>query len=258
MSDLDEYIEEPTEEVVEEVVEEVAEKPAEFDYQAAQAERASQSGWVPLEEWVEAGHKAEDWADATTFNVRGEFIGKLRAKDREIDERIEGLNKAHEAQMKVQRAELESQKAEAISMGGREAVETVKNIDYQLQNLNAPVAPPPKDSLVAEWEANNPWIDEPGPKSVYANTLFSQAQQGGLNTQQALAHVNQEIAKAYPAKVQTAAMSEKGSKPGRKAASKSLSMGDLTREELKWREAMPDAWPTDEKFLKAVKDARAS
>lgn len=230
-----------------------------FDYEAHQEELASKGGWKPLEDWVADGKDPSEWSDAKTFNVRGEFIGKLRQKDKELEETVTNLNKFHSTQLTLQRSQLEQEKAAAIAKGGAEAVEEVKNIDFQLDQLNQPVvSAPQKDDLVANWEAANPWIDEPGAKSVYAQTLFGQAQQSGMSTQAALQHVNQGIAREFPAERKaTASMSEGGSRPTGKAPSgKAITMSDLTAEEKEIRSITPEAWKSDEDFLKAVAAAR--
>ena len=214
-------------EIEQESVETIESEP--FDYAAKQSEKASSGGWKPLDDWIEDGKDPEEWVDATTFNVRGEFIGKLKAKDKDIDERLANVNKIHAAQLDAERNRL---------MGERDAAVL---------------------EAISDWESNNSWIDTPGPKSVYANSLFSQSMARGESIQQALQIIDSEIARQYPTQtLEKQSMTEGGSKPGGKPRSKSLSMGDVTAEEMKWRDAMPDAWTDDAKFLKAVQDSRKS
>lgn len=231
----------------------------EFDYAASQAEKATQGGWKPLDEYVAGGKDPEEWVDASTFNVRGEFITKLKNKDRELDERIGNLNKMHEGQMEVQRSELTARKEAAILEGGKDSLEDVKNIDHQLNQLAQQPVAPRVDPVVADWEERNPWIDAPGPKGIWAKTLYSQAVNGGSSPAQALQMLDAEIAREYPTQtMEKQSITERGSKPGNKPSSKALSMSDVTTEELKWRDAMPDAWKDEKKFLKAVQDSRKS
>jgi|TARA_R110000751_G_scaffold23179_1_gene64471 hypothetical protein len=244
-------------EIEQESVETIESEP--FDYAAKQSEKASSGGWKPLDDWIEDGKDPEEWVDATTFNVRGEFIGKLKAKDKDIDERLANVNKIHAAQLDAERNRLMNQRDAAVLEGGRDNLETVKNLDYQMNQLNQSPIPVAKDPAISDWESNNSWIDTPGPKSVYANSLFSQSMARGESIQQALQIIDSEIARQYPTQtLEKQSMTEGGSKPGGKPRSKSLSMGDVTAEEMKWRDAMPDAWTDDAKFLKAVQDSRKS
>jgi hypothetical protein len=243
----------------EKVIEEAEKAPViEFDYAAKQEEKAAQGGWKPLEDWIADGKDPEEWSDAATFNVRGEFIGKLKAKDRAIDERINNLNKIHEGQLEVQRQELMVRRDAAVLKGGADSLETVKSLDSQINQLQMPVVPQ-KDPAVTEWEERNPWIDVPGPKANHANLLFSQALSRGDSVPQALTMIDAEMERQFPSQtVEKVPLTEKGSKPGRKMPAKAIAMADVTAEEQKWRKAMPNAWPTDEAFLKAVQDSRAS
>lgn len=237
----------------------VEEEAAAFDYDAKQEEKAARGGWKPLEDWVAAGRDPEEWSDAKTFNVRGEFISKLRAKDEELDSTVANLNKFHKTQLEMQRTELIKERDAAIAKGGEGAVNAVKDIDYQLSQLNEPIAPPAQDNtLVQEWESKNPWINEPGAKSVYAQTLFGQAKQAGMTVAKCIEHVNSGLAKEFPPESKpTDSIAEGGSRPsGNKAPSRSLTMSDLTAEEKAIREITPGAWKSDEDFLKAVQASR--
>lgn len=253
----------------EEVVEETAEKPdeekltPEQSYEAKQEEKASQEGWKPYDEFVENGGDPEKWVPAAIFNVRGEFIGKLKDQDKQFNERLQGVNQLHEAQLKIQREELMSERADAIKEGGQQAVDRVAAIDKQLDTLSqAPVqnAVPPE---LQEWNQKNSWIKQAGARSVFAQTNFAQAIQAGKSITDAIKHVEELDRRDFPQTTtkkpkEPAALSEGGSKPGSKPSPKSLTWEDLTSDEVKIYNAMPGGWKDKAHYLKAVADARKS
>lgn len=251
--DIEEVLDAPEE------VEEKAEEKT-FDYAASQEEKARNSGWLPQEEYLAEGKNPASWTPAPEFNIRGEFIDKLKYQETKHNEEIGNLNTFHQVQLKAQLAELQEKKEEIILEGGDDVINKVKNVDHQINNLQVPVQPT-KDPAVASWEADNPWINTPGAKSTYANSLFQQAKQGGYNSTQALAYVSQEIAKEYPAKPrnkETVPMGERGNGPKSFTAPKSgkLTMADVTPDELKLRSQGPASWSDDAKFLKDVENSR--
>ena len=144
----------------------------EQNYEAKQAEQASKDGWKPYDDWVEGGGDPEKWVPASIFNVRGEFIGKLKDQDRQFNERLQGVNQLHQAQLEVQREELLAERADAIKSGGQEAVNKVAQIDKQLDTLSQP-QPSTVPPELQEWNERNSWIKQPGARSVF---YYPQAQ----------------------------------------------------------------------------------
>lgn len=244
-------------EVVEAVVEPVA------TYAERQEATARKGGWKPEEEWVAGGGDIDKWTSAEGFNIRGEFIGEIKNKNEQIagfNKRLDNVNALHDAQLEVQRTELEGKKTAAIEAADPQAVAA---IDKQLDAIAAPApqAAPVAPELDA-WNTANPWILEDGAKSAYAKSLYGQGVAQGLPISHILAHVNQAIDKEFPSKpANTQPAAEGGSKPsGRQAPSKTITMSDVTPADLKARAAMANVWPDtpegDKAFLKAVSDSR--
>ena len=236
--------------------EEAQEKPepkATKTYADRQEQKARGGGRVSEDEWIDAGKAAEDWVSAEAFNIRGEFIGKLKSKDREIEERLSGVNKIVEAQKAVIR---DFRKA-AIENGDVRAVE---GYDKQIANLNIQQAPS-RNTELDDWNAKNAWIFEESPKSVYARHEYQKAKMQGMDDSNALILVETKLKSSFPENTPKRSVpeTEKGhGNRGFKTPSRTLSMGDLTQDELAIKAAFPDAWKDDKEFLRAVADTRGS
>lgn len=231
------------------------------DYYAAQEAQAKEKGWTDLPEWLEEGHPPEKWVSAEVFNTRGEFIGQIKSLKAETDQRIAGLNSFHEAQMKTEIERLQLEKLELVEKGGDDAVKGVKAIDAQIASIqDAQPSTQTKSPIQTQWELDNPWINEPGAKSMYAQTIFNNAKAQGYDDAGALTLVDQAIAKEFPKPTTTPAAPamESGSKPKgqRQQQEIPLTMADLTAEEKKYVAAFPNAWPDEKSMLKAVADSR--
>lgn len=231
-------------------------------YEAAQQEQAKKGGWQDLNDWIESGKDAKDWVPAHHFNLKGEFIGKIKAKDREFEERLSAVQQLHNKQLEIQRQELIDKRDAAALQGGEEGAKAVREIQGQLDELNTPQQPAFQPSPVLEqWNEQNPWINEPSPKSTYARTVFQNALRAGATQEAAVMAVDLEINKHFPETAESKPKgkvppTERGSKPGRKAGNNvKLTMNDLTQTERKMLAAFPK-W-SDEKKLQTVADARA-
>ena len=252
---------------VEDVAEDVVEDKKEFDYDENQEKQARDTGWVPIEKWE---GKPEDWIKADVYNVRRGLVGEIRRQKQinaGFEDRLNNVNQIHAGQLEVQRIELMAARDAAILEGGEEGLEIAKNKQYQIDTLNsAPqMLAPQMQSLpleLTEWNERNPWISIPGAKSTYAQTLFAQSCNQGNNVAQAIALVDREISSGSPAGKRTKPpMSEQegGSRPrGYKKSELKLTMGDITQQEQRMIDAMPNAWAgkTETQILKAVADAR--
>ena len=245
-------------EVVEEIAEELqteVEPEVELSYDDIQIAKASKGGWKPIEEWE--GPK-EDWVDARDFNIRGEFIGKLREAHDQIkntDDRIANLNAFHDAQMKQTIADLTAQKKEAILNGDAELVDKLHG---QIANV-APQQQQPvhqSDTLLDTWNANNTWVLEDTPKASRAKEIYArEVTIPGRTMAQVLSAVNADMEKNFPTTTKVA-QSEGGSRPkGAKSVTKALTMSDITPEEANLR-SFNSKWSDDKVFLKAIADSR--
>ena len=132
----------------------------------------------------------------------------------------------------------------------------VKDVEQRINSLNPPVVPV-TDPVLDQWNTNNPWINEESPKASYARDIFQrEAAIQGNTMSNALTKVNAAVARHYPDKQSDDPLSETGSMPrGNKPISKTLTMNEVTPEELRLRVFFPH-FKDDKVFLQAVKDSR--
>ena len=263
---LDEGLNEPLNETPAEPV-----KEEEFTvdhWKESQEHQARSSGWKPLEEFVADGKDPENWVSPEVYNERGRFLRQIKNQKREFErtldekvgERVQGVKKLYEARI----ADLNALKHSAIEDGN---VETVRQIDEQIDDLrqNTPVhnpyIPPQLHPAEEAWNAQNPWINEAGPKTEYAQLRYQDYRSRNISVEDALKAVDRDVEAKFPNKQTKIPPSEKGSGSGgfNRKKSNSVSSNDLTMEEKSlWKNA-PELWDNDENaFLKAVADARGA
>ena len=181
--------------------------------------------------------------------------------ERDFDSRMNNANKLHEHQMEVQKSELVRKRDEAIDSADRELANQYQdNIDSLNKQPEAAPVQSRDDNLVQDWNNANPWVMQNGPKASYAKDLFGKYTQQGIPITDALANIDRDIAREFPAvnpNRENHPSPEKGSKPGNKRSSKKLGMSDLTSDEMKFYRAMPDAWSSEKDFLQTVQDTRS-
>lgn len=245
-----------------------------------EVEKASADGWVPKDDWVEQGKDPDDWVSAKKFNERGSMIGQIKALQKQADEntksfeeRLDKVNKFHEAQLEVKLNELKEQRRDAIEQADVEAVE---EYDAQIENLKSgdgdkepevkedkPTADGFSDAEVQSiqaWNDANDWVmNEEDPRTPYAKSRFGTHLQSGKTVEESIALVSQDISKAFPKtnpQRDLAPKVESGqSKPGQKKQQK-LQWSDLSREEEKMYKSMPTAFGSKKEFLQTVEDIR--
>lgn len=251
---------EQEEEAQEEQEDQEEQTPTEDDWKAAQEEAAKANGWKPFEDFVKEGGNPKDWVPAEMFNVRGEFIGKLRQKDRELEQKVQERVQNVEKLYKAKLDELKAQQRKAVEEGDTEEYD---RLDSEINELSKPATQNGgfTNPSLEEWNQNNPWVFENTPKAAYAKQVFAQEVSQGKKPEDALATVDAEVTKHFSepsGKSVPASEKGKGSR-GFKTKSKSLSMDDLTTEEKSLWNNFSEGWDGDEsKFLKAVADARAA
>lgn len=229
------------------------------DYDRLQREKASKEGWTDFDDWVAAGKDPSGWRDAQAYNEYLSFKGTLTRKTQEFNQRLEGFQRLSEAQLSAQREQLLKEREALIDEGGKS--KEVKALDKQIQ---ATYVPPPQQTnpVLDQWNAENAWINEDSPKSVYAKDLFRREVTGGKTIEQAIAAVESGLKKHYPpaaAKPATLPESERGSgaKGFGKNSAKGATMDTLTDEERKIWGHSAHMWKNDQKkFLQSVTDSR--
>lgn len=228
---------------------------------------ARSGGWKPQDEWE--GPK-EDWRSAEVFNERGEWIQRHKTQEKRINDiestfnqRMDNANKIHQAQLEMQKSELQRKRDEAIELADKETAnkfqDDIDTLNSQ-QVVEAPAAAADNQQAVLDsWNKNNPWIFQGGPKTAYARSQLQSYIGQGQSVEQAIAGVDRDIAREFPT-VNTnrdkQPLTEGGTRPGAKRGSRKLGMSDLTSEELRYYRAMPGAWKNEAEFLQAVQDTR--
>lgn len=228
------------------------------------------------DEWVSKGNDAADYKTPEQFDEAGKWIKITKKMQRDMDEmkqsmsqahedQIKGLNQLHNAQLQSKVQQLEAKRDAAIDdfdkVGAREAqTEIDKAYAAQPAPIQQPVAQPTKDPAIAEWERNNPDILSNPEKLAFANARTNSYLEGGLSMPEALASLDGDLARTYPAtnpNRNAPANSEMGSGPGQKSTPKALTMGDLTSDEASIWKHSSSMWSGDEKkFLQAVTNDR--
>lgn len=146
-------------------------------------EKAIARGWVPKEEWVEAGNKEEDWKPAKVFNEHGEMIGKIRGYERKTAELERAVQFMHQKSQEVYESgyqaalkSLRQEKREALAEGDLvKADEIDEKIDETRSKLEQTRrAPPPQPQQVdpefIQWVESNPWYND-GVMQKFADAL---------------------------------------------------------------------------------------
>lgn len=242
-------------------------------------DKASADGWVPKSEWIEQGKDPDDWVSAKKFNERGSMIGQIKDLQKQVKEssksfedRLDRVNKFHEAQMKAKMEELKSQRREAIEQADVEAVE---EFDAQIAELGVTetketeTKESPKqengfteddNTLLDAFNKENPWVmDMNNPKTPYAQSRFNVHLQSGKSVAECIELVKSDVNNAFPKtnpnRDNAPRVETKKSQPGKKAV-RSLQWSDLTNDELKMYKAMPNAFGSKKDFLQTVQDIR--
>lgn len=254
-----------------EVVEPVEGEKTETE-QHVKTEAATSAKHMSKEEWVAKGNNEDDYKTPEQFEEAGKWIGITKKMQRDMDEmkrsmgqqhedQIEGLNKLHSAQMQAQIQTLTAKRELAIEDRDPDAIRAAQTeIDNVHANNPAPVQQPQqqqKDPDIAAWERDNPWIMDQSEKTAFANARMNTYLQGGYSMADALKNLDGDISRTYPAtnpNRNAPANTETGSGPGKKAASRALTMNDLTADEKS--QYVPSMWNDDKQFLAAVTNAR--
>ncbi len=232
------------------------------------SEAAAKQGYKSYEEYVAAGGKPEMYQSPEVFMALKEPLKTIRQKtkelerkEREFDERLKSQRDFHNEQLKLQREKLMADRDAAIvNSDVQQAQHYQQQIDNMPTQMEEPA--PTKSTAIAEWEAKNPWVQQPGPKTAYANAQFSHYLSQNYTQEDALRMVDQDISREFAdvnPTARKAPIPEGGSPPGNtKAPSRNLTMNDLTAEERSIWKNSSSMWGGDEKkFLQAVKDSRS-
>lgn len=233
--------------------------------------KASGNGWTDKAAWTEAGKDPDDWVSASRFNEKGDMLDLVKSlrddvtnSKQDFEKRLDNQQKLANIQLEAQRKDLTNQRRDAIENAD---VDKADEIQGEIDALNvAPVAAKPaatnNQQSEDDWNTNNPWILEDTPKAAYAKQQYTAALGRGENSEAAIKAMEGKIAEHFPAsnprRESAPAQESNRSKPGNRAPARKLQMSDITSEERKLYDGMPEAWANKEEFLTAVADTRKS
>jgi hypothetical protein len=161
----------------------------------------------------------------------------------------------HRAELESKRIELENLKQQALEDDDAKAVNHYNDRLNAIPNMQQS---PAVDHSLNDWNAKNPWVGGDTPKAIFARNIYAQGKAQNEQTATILARVDSELNKHYPPVTTSKATqpaAEGGSRAGSHNKVSSVTISDLTSEELGLRSAFPE-WQDEKKFLKAVTDAR--
>lgn len=252
------------------------------DFVSADEEKARADGWVPQEEY-EGNH----WRSAEDYNDRGDMINSVRAAKKQAEEAqahadkaLERNNQFHHMQneMQIKRIDdLERQLKDTVEVGDTAGFDRIQSqIKDEQQNfipVPEPEAPPRVDvsegtRLIEKWNAENPWISEHSPEASFAKAEFERYLQQNntpgkdpnILVTGAIAQVEHAMGRQFP---DESGVNENRHKPSKfshgrmgSRGTRSLSMDDLTREEMGVWNSQKDAYKDPEEFLSIVANSR--
>lgn len=229
---------------------------------------AREGGWKPEEEWAsDDPKKPNQFMSVELFNERGVWIERYKNQDKRIKEmevsfedRLSNVNRLHNQQLEVQKSELVRKRDDAIDLADRETANKIQNDIDRLEPIPEQVRAPTQ-TLLDQWNTDNPWIYQSGPKTAYAQSQLNTYTTQGMSIENSLKAMEADIAREFPAMNRNRTsepIPEGGSPPGKKSAPRKLHWSDLTSEEIKWYKAMPGAWKNESEYLQAVSDDRGN
>lgn len=232
--------------------------------------KARSGGWRPKDEWVEAGHDADDWKSAKNFNEFGDVLASLKSHKKDLDDsknsfdsRLQGVKKIHEAQLAQQLSDLKARQITNVENADTEAYNTTLKAIDDLEASKTPADKPthnPDQDDLNKWNATNAWINDSTPKAAFAKQEFIKFNNSGFSVAEAIKEMEQSVKSQFPDVNERRSQATRGENPRRsvKAKEKTLSMSEVTRQEMQIMSCFADkSGKVDEKkFLQAVKDSR--
>lgn len=246
-------------EAVEEKVVETPNTEAEEVELSPAEEKALNSGWMPEEDWIEAGNDPEDWVDAKTFNRNGEFMDRIHKQKREIQDlraSIDDLKKLHGKVAEVERKKVidELKRAKAIAME-QEDYDTVVDIDEKMADVKAQTkqaAPQPGPDPVFtrdfnDWRAKNQWYDTNGAMHDAADAYGERLARSGMHYKDVFENVEEYIKKEFPEKFRNPARTQSAVDGGSRTSS-SRGSSRSTQSKVKFSDLPEEAQRTAKRF----------
>lgn len=186
--------------------------------------QASESGWVPKEEWVASGRDENDWRPAKEFVERGELFKHISSTKRELKQTqaaLTALQKHHQfVYEKAHQAALKDLRLERRHALANEDVDRVEEIEEEIDTLKsehaaktaalareASVEAAPDNPMFTNWTAKNSWYETDTELREFADAMgivyVSKHPESKSNPQIVLDHISTEIRKKFPEKFGT-------------------------------------------------------
>jgi len=177
-------------------------------------EKATAHGWMPKEEWIEAGNDEDDWKPAKTFVEYGEMLGKIRNQSKELQDTRVALQhvatknkEIYEKGYQAALTQLRAQKREALAEGdlvkADELDEKIDATKEELQQVRATPVVPQRQQQVdpehLEWVERNPWYND-GVMQKFADALaieYVRVNQGQVTPSDVRNFVEKEVKKEF-------------------------------------------------------------
>ena len=198
-----------TEDVKQEVTEQAAPDPVEVE--------AMEQGWLPKDQWVEAGKNPDEHRSAKEFKERGELFKTIHQNKRELQKTQQALTtlqrhhqfvfeKAHQQAL----ADLKREKRQAMKdedLGKvAELDEAIEARQEQFAEEKAQLAPAVQPAAVpqefTDWVGRNDWYerDEDLREFADATGIVYAGKNPGLAPSAVLRHVEEKVRKQFPEK----------------------------------------------------------
>lgn len=232
--------------------------------------KAGPGGWTNKETWIADGNNPDDWISAKAFNKNGDLIRSLvslqgahKKLSENVDRRLDNQRILLERTFEAEKASLTAQRKSAIEDADVEKANLIQN------KIDTLVVPPPEPQpqtisdedkqLLVDFDAQNPWIKQDSPKSIFATHRFNQNIERGLGVQAsinaAMTDVNQQFPDVNPRRQEAAAV-EGGRSKTTKRAEPQVMWNQLTREQIGIYNEVKGAWKNKEDFLQSVQDIK--
>jgi hypothetical protein len=212
------------------------------------AEGKDPSGWLPPEAFAERKER---------FKVETKYRRELE----DMRNQMASLNKFHSRQLELTRSQLEKQREDAVLTAD---LKEVKRLDGELEDLKQaqPAQQVQKLPEEIEWEADNPWINDPDdPRTPVAQRIYVEQLKAGKTPATAMRAIDREIPKLFgdAPKVERRPAAPASDSSKTPAAKRGNDAPTVTWDSLSADEqAIYDSsvWPTKSEFLKSVANSR--
>ena len=235
-------------------------------------EQARAMGWVPEDEWVEAGHDPEDHRSAKEFVERDSLYKRIKSYsnrtaqlERQLAEQAEFQAKIFETARAQALADLEAKHSQAVEDGDvRKANELAREMTKQAA-IPAPQANTGAMSQAEfdEWKESNSWYQTDKIRTKFADQAGAEfareyIQKHGRRptTTEVLEHVDKEVKESFKEERPRGPASPAGATNRRSGGRKTgLSRADLSDVETMVMDALIKSGDiTEEKYLKNLED----